>query len=715
MTSTASRPSSRRSSSISTAAVLWCPRRVRRLRRRRPAERSARRASRGADCSPADASTCLSCAASARRRTSTRAASASATTTRQPERDFGLDACFVRDREVGPCEFHRVTFDLDEVDAVTRAAASRRRSFDRYGAPSRAALRLAASGNCYKVRLLLPSSAFPYERHESTRATATVRDEMLGGKNPALRVPVLQLDDGRHLAESNAILWYLADDTPYLPSDRFDRASVLQWMFFEQYDHEPYVAVVRHRTLHGPVARLPGLGRAARARRRGARGDGRASRRARVLRRGRATRSPTSRSTRTRTWRARAASTSRATRRSAPGSTASPPSRATSRSTASRRWKPSASLSFAASSWHTRGTRRARGRHVPRTSPRDRAAVRRPARLHLDRRPRPQADAHVAARLVQAAARFRGCSARDGSSSTGRTRRACCPSTTTRSSSGAWCTSRMRTGGAGSDKTARRRSTCSRRFASAAHCPRVPSRDGASPGEMWSWKPAKGALEHLFAAGELVVAGRNGFQRVYDLPERVIPREYLDAPTPSEDEFRRGYALRAVQGRGALTERGIAEHCRFRGGAKGMRPIVDGLVDDGLVRRVAVEDGGPPVVVAADVVRRRRGVARRRAPLPVRQPALGQAVRGARLRLPAADRGLQARARADLRLLRPSLPARRPLRRSRRPQGRPRRGRPPRQGLPCRARRPCVEAARRGVRSCARAARAGLGLERVDR
>jgi uncharacterized protein YcaQ len=118
------------------------------------------------------------------------------------------------------------------------------------------------------------------------------------------------------------------------------------------------------------------------------------------------------------------------------------------------------------------------------------------------------------------------------------------------------------------------------------------------PGEMWSWKPAKRALEHLFAAGELAIAGRDGFQRVYDLPERVIPREYLEAPTPSEDEFRRRYALRAVQGRGALTERGIAEHCRFRGGATAIRPIVDGLVDEGLVQRVAVDDGGPPVVVA---------------------------------------------------------------------------------------------------------------------
>ena len=119
-------------------------------------------------------------------------------------------------------------------------------------------------------------------------------------------------------------------------------------------------------------------------------------------------------------------------------------------------------------------------------------------------------------------------------------------------------------------------------------------------GPMWGWKPAKRALEHLFAAGELAIAGRQGFQRVYDLPERVIPRAALDAETPSVDEFRLGYALRAVEARGALTESGIAEHCRFEGGAKGVRPYVDALVADGLVRRVEVEDGAAPVVVPAD-------------------------------------------------------------------------------------------------------------------
>jgi uncharacterized protein YcaQ len=124
--------------------------------------------------------------------------------------------------------------------------------------------------------------------------------------------------------------------------------------------------------------------------------------------------------------------------------------------------------------------------------------------------------------------------------------------------------------------------------------------EGGGGGGMWNWKPEKLILEDMFAAGEIVVSGRDGFQRLYDLPERVIPREALDAPTPTEAEFRRGYALRAVQGRGALTESGIAEHCRFRGGIKAMRPIVDALEAEGLVRRVAVDDGGPPVVVPAD-------------------------------------------------------------------------------------------------------------------
>src|SRR5205823_5067191 len=123
---------------------------------------------------------------------------------------------------------------------------------------------------------------------------------------------------------------------------------------------------------------------------------------------------------------------------------------------------------------------------------------------------------------------------------------------------------------------------------------------GGAGGGMWNWKPEKRILEDLFAAGEVVVAGRDGFQRLYALPQQVIPREYLEAPAPSEEEFVREYALRAVRGRGALTESGIAEHCRFPGGAKAMRPVVDALAADGLVRRVLVADEGPPVVVPAE-------------------------------------------------------------------------------------------------------------------
>jgi glutathione S-transferase len=115
----------------------------------------------------------------------------------------------------------------------------------------------AESGNCYKVRLLLSQLGLPFEREAVDTGRRDGREAQLGGKNPALRVPVLELEDGRHLAESNAILWYLAEGTPYVPSDRFERASALQWMFFEQYDHEPYVAVMRHRTLHGRVDAFP--------------------------------------------------------------------------------------------------------------------------------------------------------------------------------------------------------------------------------------------------------------------------------------------------------------------------------------------------------------------------------------------------------------------------------------------------------------------------
>ena len=115
----------------------------------------------------------------------------------------------------------------------------------------------APSGNCYKVRLLLTQLGIAFERQEVDTRRRDGRDDLLGGKNPALRVPVLELDDGRHLAESNAILWYLAEGTQYVSDDPYERAKTLQWMFFEQYDHEPNVAVVRHRTMLGHLDDYP--------------------------------------------------------------------------------------------------------------------------------------------------------------------------------------------------------------------------------------------------------------------------------------------------------------------------------------------------------------------------------------------------------------------------------------------------------------------------
>ena len=91
-----------------------------------------------------------------------------------------------------------------------------------------------------------------------TSSTARTARRSSASSTPALRVPTLVLDDGRALGESGAILWYLADGTEYLPADPFDRAKVLQWMFFEQYSHEPYIAVARFWLTHGDRCRTGG-------------------------------------------------------------------------------------------------------------------------------------------------------------------------------------------------------------------------------------------------------------------------------------------------------------------------------------------------------------------------------------------------------------------------------------------------------------------------
>ena len=107
-----------------------------------------------------------------------------------------------------------------------------------------------ASGNGYKVRLLLRQLAIPFERVELDIVRGETRTPDFLAKNPNGRIPLLELEDGTRLAESNAILWYLADGTPYLPSNRLARARVLQWMFFEQYSHEPNIATSRFWLTH---------------------------------------------------------------------------------------------------------------------------------------------------------------------------------------------------------------------------------------------------------------------------------------------------------------------------------------------------------------------------------------------------------------------------------------------------------------------------------
>jgi glutathione S-transferase len=101
------------------------------------------------------------------------------------------------------------------------------------------------SGNGYKVRLLLHQRGIPFERIELDITRGATRTPEFLAKNPNGRIPALELEDGRVLAESDAILWYLAEGTPYLPADPFERAQVLQWMFFEQYSHEPNIATSR--------------------------------------------------------------------------------------------------------------------------------------------------------------------------------------------------------------------------------------------------------------------------------------------------------------------------------------------------------------------------------------------------------------------------------------------------------------------------------------
>lgn len=104
---------------------------------------------------------------------------------------------------------------------------------------------LSVSGNCHKVRLLLEQLQRPYRWVEVDSANGATRTPEYLAKNPNGKVPILEREDGRVLTESNAILCWLAEATPFLPAEPWQRAQALSWLFFEQYSHEPYVAVAR--------------------------------------------------------------------------------------------------------------------------------------------------------------------------------------------------------------------------------------------------------------------------------------------------------------------------------------------------------------------------------------------------------------------------------------------------------------------------------------
>ncbi|HVZ13455.1 MAG TPA: glutathione S-transferase family protein [Bauldia sp.] len=104
---------------------------------------------------------------------------------------------------------------------------------------------MQSSGNCYKPRLMLHLLGLPFRLVDVAPDRGETRTAEFLALNPNGRVPLLVLPDGRKLSESNAMLLYLADGTRYLPADRYERAQVNQWLFFEQYDHEPQIAVAR--------------------------------------------------------------------------------------------------------------------------------------------------------------------------------------------------------------------------------------------------------------------------------------------------------------------------------------------------------------------------------------------------------------------------------------------------------------------------------------
>src|SRR5271168_4141525 len=119
------------------------------------------------------------------------------------------------------------------------------------------------SGNGYKVRLLLTQAGILFRLVQLDITKGETRTPEFLAKFPNGRIPAVEFDDGRRLFESNAIICYLAEGTPLMPTHPFERARMLQWLFFEQYSHEPYIAVARFLTMYpdSPDERRAGLAR----------------------------------------------------------------------------------------------------------------------------------------------------------------------------------------------------------------------------------------------------------------------------------------------------------------------------------------------------------------------------------------------------------------------------------------------------------------------
>ena len=118
------------------------------------------------------------------------------------------------------------------------------------------------SGNSYKVRLMMSYLGLSYEHAPLDIIKGETQTDGFKAVNPAAQIPLLELADGRRIAESNAIIYFLGEGTPYWPKNAFDQAKCLQWMFFEQYKHEPSIAVARfihHYAMEQRQAELPAL------------------------------------------------------------------------------------------------------------------------------------------------------------------------------------------------------------------------------------------------------------------------------------------------------------------------------------------------------------------------------------------------------------------------------------------------------------------------